>query len=292
MRLGQMSFSGMFSYIPPTSIEIHTAPGFCIGEHIKPQDFTKVDLNQYLQNYESRRARAFERDEYFPEVIRHKVKVYVYCSPCACQIATALDVCQHTGTYLLVTFHIRIDYRQATSCCAPSSSLDGICSAIDHLKDVEKSDLYGIEPTELDRIKLIDRRWMELEEYRTGELEGAPESSPESHLTRIANYHRGAEDVAGIVILGEADYCVPLLGAHPFPSFEAGSRLRENMMFMLEQKYSHVMRGAWQRSYLGTYSSKPPITRNPSLPTTVDKRQSDDTPEEKSKRPKTQIAGQ
>ncbi|KAL8791869.1 MAG: hypothetical protein Q9195_005531 [Heterodermia aff. obscurata] len=290
MRLGERSLLEKYSYVTRGGIRAHTAPGYRIGENIEPEDFTHIDLGQYLQNHESLRARAAENGEYLPEeVIRYKVKIYVYCSPCACQIATALDICKHTGTSPLVTLHIRIDYRQATSCCAPSSGIDGISSVIDHLKDIERKDNDFFLSS---RVPLIDRCWLEQMEYCAGEPEEAPASSPESQMTRIVNYHSGAKDVAAVVILGEADYCVPLLGARPLPSFEMGSRFRENMMFMLEQTRSKALGRHWQRSYLGTYSSKSPIIGKPSLPATVDKRQSDDEPEEKNKRPKTMIDGQ
>ena len=286
-----MSFSPDHSYIAPLSIKTRTAPGYRIGRHIDPQEYTSADLNQYLQNHELLRARAAEGRKELPEdVIRHKVKVYVYCSPCACQIATALDVCQFTEKSPFVTFHVRIDYRQATSCYAPSSSLDGVCSVIDHLKSIERTDDIQVSSYEIDRIRLIDRMWLEQEEYRAGELDEALEYSPESQITRIVNYHLDVANVAAIVILGEADYCVPLLNIHPFPSFEAGSRLRENMMFMLRRRYSPAGAWQWQRSYLASYSSKPPIIRNPSLPATVDKRQPEDPIGEKNKRPKTSIA--
>ena len=290
MRLGALSFSRNYSYIAPRSVQTQTAPGYRIGEYIEPQDFTYVDLNQYLNNYDSIRARALEEDGTSPaEVIRHKVKVYVYCSPCACQIATALDICQYTGPSPFITFHIRIDYRQVTSCCAPLSGIDGICSVIDHLRDRERNDEahYAFYP---DRIKFIDREWLDQEEYRAEELQEDPKSSRESQILRIVKHHGKAENVAGVVVLGEADYCVPLLGADPFPSIEPGSRARENMMFMLTQEHSGAWH--WQRRYLGNYSSKPPIFQNPSKPASIDKRQSEDTSEEKNKRPKTLIAGQ
>ena len=288
MQLGVLLFSRNHSYIAPRSTETQTAPGYRIGEHIKPQDFTDIDWDQYLHNYESIRARAYELGEELPtDVRRHKVKVYVYCSPCACQIATALDICEYTESSLFVTFHVRIDYRQASSCCAPLSGIDGICSVIDYLKNLESSGTYLLD---LNRIRLIDRKWMEQEEYGAEELQEELESTPESQIARIVNYHHQEEKVAGVVILGEFDYCVPLLGAEPFPSVETGSRIRENMIFMLTQKISDKY--SWQRSYLGTYSSKPPILQNPSLPASVDKRQSEDTSEERNKRPKTVIAGQ
>ena len=292
MRLGEMSFSPKYSYIAPFSNETRTAPGYRIGKHIEPQEFASIDLNEHLNDQEALRLQAAHIGVRPPEeVIRYKVKVYVYCSPCACQIATALDICQLTEKSPFITFHIRIDHRQATSCCAPSLTLDGVCSVINHLKAIERNGTQTLSHG-LERIRLIDRMWMEQEDYRAGELDEAPEYSPESHITRIVNYHLDAANVAAIVILGEADYCVPLLNVHPFPSFEAGSRLRENMMFMLRQAGSQAVGIHWQRSYLASYSSKPPINRNPSLPATVDKRQSEDTVGEKNKRPKTSIAGQ
>ena len=292
MRLGELSFSPDHSYIASLSIKTRTASGYRIGRHIDSQEYTSASLNQYFQNHELLRARAAEgRKELSEDVIRHKVKVYVYCSPCACQIAIALDVYQFTEKSSFVTFHVRIDYRQATSCYAPSSSLDGVCSVIDHLKSIERSDDIQVSSYEIDRIRLIDRMWLEQEEYRAGELDEALEYSPESQITRIVNYHLDVANVAAIVILGEADYCVPLLNIHSFPSFEAGFRLRENMMFMLRQRYSPAGAWQWQRSYLASYSSKPPIIRNPSLPATVDKRQPEDPIGEKNKRPKTSIAG-
>ena len=288
MRLGQMSFSPKNSYIAPFSVRMQTAPGYRIAEHIQPQDFTSVDLDDYLTNREALQARAADNGDDLPEeAIRHKVKIYVYCSPCACQIATALDVCQYSVKSPFVTFHIRVDYRQATSCCLPSSTVDGICSIIDYLKGIERTNNPNF--VHIERMRLLDRTWMEQEEYRAAELEETPEASPESQITRIFSYHHRADDIAAIVILGEADYCVPLMRAQPFPPFEAGSRLRENMMFMLKQDLTCTR---WLRSYLASYSSKPPITRNSSLPVTVDKRSSEEITEEKNKRPKTLIAGQ
>lgn len=285
MRLGEMAFLPECSYITPRSVKLFTAPGYRIGKYIEPQDFTVVDLDEQLKyRVHQSASEGYERAELAEE--QYRVKVYVYCSPCACQIATALDICRYRARSPFITFHIRIDYLLATSCCAPSSGIDGICSVIDRLVGVETNES---EPL-IRGMQAMDREWLEQTVDRAGELEEASESSPESEITRIVGYHSGEKKLAAIVILGETDYCVPLLSVRPFPSFEAGSRFRDNMMFMLKQTTESP--GQWRRSYLATYSPKPPIIRTSSLPATVDKRQSDDTPEEKNKRPKTIRAGQ
>ncbi len=107
LRLGEMSFQREYSFIAPGSFLTQSAPGYRITKHIEPSRFNWGHL----------------RDN-----------VYIYCPPCACQVATALDICQYRDSKDKVEFIIRIDPQQITSCSMSASRIEGLISVIEQLK--------------------------------------------------------------------------------------------------------------------------------------------------------------
>lgn len=93
--IGTMSFDTRHSFIADRSIQTRSAPGYRITNHIDPSRFALVDLDTYVERREAILAHAIENGDPTPndeEEIRHRVKVYIYCPPCACQVATALAI--------------------------------------------------------------------------------------------------------------------------------------------------------------------------------------------------------
>ena len=87
--------------------------------------------------------------------------------------------------------------------------------------------------------------------------------SPTNQLAHIAELHKGEELCAAIVLLGKADYLVPLMGVPPFRQFEPGRVPRETQLFRywqdLEKKSSSKSWSLfWRRDPMGTFSTAPP----------------------------------
>lgn len=217
---------------------------------------------------------------------RYHVKVYIYCAPCACQVATALIICQYRDKNDLVDFCIRLDYRQMTSCSASVSRIEGLIAVIHHLKETEKRDLHSGE-YEAEQLKAFDREWLEREVYDCTEEDGLATLSPIAQLARIATLHEKEESCAAIILLGEADYHVPLMGVPPFRPFEPGRLPMETQMFRNFQKYHRQLgKWSWERDYMGTYSPKDPLPPRRPAPSGSDTTQTLESAQRGSKRPR------
>lgn len=258
LRLGTMSFKRQYSFISLGSILTRSAPGYRITNHIHPSRFTNVDLGKYVRDQADIKAHAMANDEPVPEEDGHyRVKVYVYCPPCVCQVATALDLCENRDNKTFVEFCIRIDHRQMTSCSASGSRIEGLISVIEYIKEEER--LGAWEENVIERLKAIDREWLERQIYDYTEEDRLATLSPANQLARIAELHKVDTSCAAIILLGEADYCIPLIGAPPFPPFEPGRVPRETQLFRFWKHFS--LEGGcsvYEREYMGTYSPKAP----------------------------------
>ena len=260
-----MSFVGGNSFIAPGSVQTRSAPGYRITKYIHPSNFTYVDLEKYVENQNAMRAHAIANDEVAPEDHdRYHVRVYIYCPPCACQIATALDICLYRDKKDFVEFYIRIEHRLKTCCSASSSRIEGLVSVVDYITRTEigSSQL----DTTVEKLKVIDREWLERQIYDYTEADRFETLSPADQLTRIARTHRFSPNpsVAAIIMLGEVDYNVPLMVAPPFRPFESGRLPRENQLFRNWLGFQC----SWEREFLGTYSAKYPLP--PKRPAPVD----------------------
>jgi len=144
-------------------------------------------------------------------------------------VAAALDICKSVKMYPYLDVRIRVDYRQLTSYSMSSSRINGLASLIGYIKSQEsRSDLTDYECA---RLKAIDRQWLEQVYYDYEEEVQVKMPSPESQLSHIVRSHRNDQLCAAVVILGEADFCVPLMSATPFPPFKTGKIPQETQLY-------------------------------------------------------------
>lgn len=284
--LGKMSFIGKKGFIAPVSFQTRSAPGYRITRYIDPSIFTSVDLEKYANDQNAIRAHAIAN---YPEDHgRFHVKVYIYCPPCACQIATALDICLYRDKKDFVDFCIRVDHRLKTSCSASSSRIEGLVSVIDYITSRETGDsLADLTDKTIERLKAIDREWIERQIYDYTEADRFQTLSPASQLARIARLHEKEYSMAAIIMLGGADYSLPLMKARPFCPFESGRLPRENQIFRNLQSYKYSPSNPlWKREFLGTYSAKDPLPPNRPAPVDSNTAQTSEGVQRGSKRPR------
>ena len=284
--LGEMSFDRKYSFIASGSVLTRSAPGYRITRHIDPSAFTSADLEKYIETQEQILAHRLAADEPVPnEESRYRVKVYIYCPPCACQVATALDICQYSDKKSFVEFYIRIDHHQMCSCSSSISKIDGLISVIEFVKKSEGKDLG--QGFFVDRLKTIDRDWLERQIHNYAEEDRLSTLSPANQLARIAEFHKREESCAAIIQLGEADYCVPLMGVPPFRPFEPGQLPRETWLYRLQQNKVVSPRDeiwTWEREYMGTYTPKAPLPPRQPPFAKLDKIKADESAERGTKR--------
>ena len=287
-NLGTMSFSQKHSFITPGSVRTRSAPGYRIAKHIDPVNFTRTgfthaDLDKHIQDRNAIKADAIANDESEPEDDdRYHVRVYIYCPPCACQIATALDICRYRNKNDFVDFFIRIDHRQKTCCSASFSSVEGLISVIDYIKEREKNNPF-MENREVARLGAIDREWIERNIGDHIEEDHLATLFPASQLARIA---KEVTNCAAVVMLGEADYSIPLMGVPPFRPLESGPLPRETYIFRNEQKFSPSGKWCWDRVFMGTYTSSDPLPPKRPAPIGSDTIQTPESTQRSSKRPR------
>lgn len=269
LRVGEMSFNSKYSFIAPGSFRTGSAPGYRITRHIDPSRFTNADLENYIETREKIVAHSLATAKPVPEEDgRYRVRVYIYCPPCACQIATALDICQFSDKKSFVEFYIRIDNQKMCSCAVSVSGIHGLISVMDFVKSRE-AETYNSDYA-VNRLKNIDRDWLERVIYNYAEEHLMSTLSPTNQLARIAEFHVNEKSCAAIIQLGEADYCVPLMRAPPFPPFEPGQLPKETELYRICQQSRYVLsRGpfwTWEREYMGTYTQRAPLpSRQPPL---------------------------
>ena len=284
-NLGWMSFQQQYDCVAPGSVQTHSAPGYRIAKYIDPVNFTYANLETYYENRDALKANAVAKGEDVPEDDgRYHVRVYIYCPPCACQIATALNICQYRDKNDLVDFVIRIDHRLKTCCSASFSRVEGLVSVIDYVKEREKSG--RLEHREVARLETIDREWVEQNIFDYTEEGDLATISPVNQLGRIAGLHKGEKSCAAIVMLGEADYSIPLMGVPPFSPLESGTLPRETYIFKNTQKYSNPGRWYWDRVCIGTYTSRNPLPPKRPAPIASDTVQTPESIQRGSKRPR------
>ena len=281
-NLGLMSFQEQYDFVAPGSVRTRSAPGYRITKYIDPKKFTYADLESYYENQNALKANAVAMGETVPDDDgRYHVRVYIYCPPCACQIATALGICVYRHKKDLVDFVIRIDHRLKTCCSASFSRFEGLVSVIDYIKEREK--IEKLFDWEVAKLEAIDREWVErrvsdyTEEHHLATLSSA------SQLARIAGFHKGEKSCAAIVMLGEADYSIPLMGAPPFPPLESGPLPRETHIFRNEV---NINRWQWDRVFLGTYTPRNPLPPKPPAPRSLDTAKTSESAQRGSKRPR------
>ena len=261
-----------------------SSPGNWIAQEINPQKFTNIDLEKNTGQYQTLLALAIENGESAPpESDIFAVKVYIYCAPCVCQIATAVNIGLKANEPRNLNVRIRVDFRLGTSCSMSSSRLDGLTSSIDYIKIQERQSLM------VEVLKLFDRQWMEQsifddddddhEDKHQNHTTAPSLGSDFSHIVRV---HSEDELTGPIVILGEADFCIPFMGAPPFPPFKPGRMPKETQIYQHMQKYTTNYR--WCRQFLGTYTQQEPLEKKRPSNAMSDTRVGNDESEPQAKR--------
>ena len=212
------------------------------------------------------------------------VKVYIYCPPGACQLATALDICVYRDQKDLVDFVIRIDHRLKTCCSASFSRVEGLLSVIDYIREREKRDT--LDDWEVARLEAIDREWVDQQIIDYTEDDHLASLSPASQLIRIAGFHKDEKSCAAIIMLGEADYSIPLMGVPPFRPLDPRNLPRENHIVRNLQKKSQSGVWYWDRESIGTYTSRNPLPPKRPAPITSDTLETPESTQRGSKRPR------
>ena len=282
-----MSFSEKYSFIAPGSVRTRSAPGYRIFKHIDPANsnrtgFTRAELDKHIQDHNAIKADAIANGDSEPEDNDlYHVRVYIYCPPCACQIATALDICRYRNKNNFVYFFIRIDHRLKTCCSASFSSVEGLISVIDYIKEREKSNT--LRGREVARLGAIDREWIERNIGDYTEEDHLAMLPPASQLKRIA---KEGMDCVAVIILGEADYSIPLMGVPPFRPLDSGPLPRETYIFRHEQKILSSREWYWDKVFMGTYTSSDPLPPKRPAPIGSDTIQMPESTQRASKRPR------
>lgn len=288
MNLGDMSINHSVanSFLAPGSLQTGSAPGYRVGKRINAQEFFEVDLAAYREAQDAQRTRYLRDNGELPDQFSpYVVDVYIYCPPCACQIATALDICIYNQKSPFVEFHIRVDHGRPASCCPSMSNIDGLISLVEYLKKEETVTYMGSSFVQI--LKAFDREWLDQAIYHADEKTIVQTPSPNDQLTQIVRHHFKDEYTAAIVILGEADYCIGLMDAGPFPPIASGTVLRENRMFMMYQRYVTPHPGwQWEREYVGDYSPKAPTVSSRSATSSWKDVETEKSPVEGRKRPR------
>ena len=138
---------------------------------------------------------------------------------------------------------IRVDYRLSTSCSISSSRINGVVSLIDHIKS-EESKSHVSEYADK-QLEAIDRQWLEQIFYDYEEEVQITTPSPATQLSHIFSPHKNKELYTAIIILGEADYCIPLVESPPFPPFKPGKTPQETQLYRLTQNNIQTTHWSW-----------------------------------------------
>lgn len=293
MNLGLMSFNTYtHCFIAAGSRRTGSSPGHWIAEDIEPQKFTLVDLERSAEARRVLQAHAIEQGG--PVLLPERefsVTLYIYCPPCACQVAAAFAIWQSAIKSRYLHVRIRVDYRQSTSCSMPSSRIAGVASLIDYIKSLEpKPDLSD---DYIALLRAFDRQWLEQSYYHYKEEVHITTPSPTNRLLHVIRAHRNEPLTADIVILGEADYCISFMGAAPFPPLPRRSP-RETELYKAIQHWTGPpsRQWVWQRHYMGTSSQKKTLKRKRPLHVTLGTEADGHKSEPRSKRSDTSNPGQ
>ncbi|KAL8643425.1 MAG: hypothetical protein Q9226_008385 [Calogaya cf. arnoldii] len=265
--LGRRSFDVTQSFIPAMAQTTRSFPGQWIGKLIDPRRFTFMDFDRYEEYLHSMDSREINDGSEVTSTGRFSAQVYLYCAPCSCQVSSALQVAWSLGQFPHLDACVRVDYRLQSSCSISSSGIIGIQSVISYVKELENS--VELSRSESARLKVIDRQWLEQAVYNYEDEPQTMSESPANKLSHIVSDPYREQKCAALIILGEADYCIPLVGAPPFPPLSKGKVPRETELYRMSQRQVEGKR-YWVRQYKGTYTAKPPPAKKRRLPMTLD----------------------
>ena len=178
--------------------------------------------------------------------------MYISCPPCACQIQTALAICQGNGVSPLLEVSICIDYRLPSSCVRSGQALYRLISIERKIKNIttDHADL----PT-VPKGNSIDCPWLERRSFQLEQ--GASESSfAEDPSGVVLDMIRNAEvcrSTTGMVISGEMD-CFNSMLEDVFMT-RSPRKPRETDLYELISTWDPVHRVYnWRHHYMGAYS--------------------------------------
>ena len=176
-------------------------------------------------------------------------KIYLYCAPCSCQIASALKVIfSEAPGYLWMPFSVRIDYRLQATCCAENEA-KRVNSCISFLKYIKMA------KNRQEIFKFVDTGWLDQAIYHYTRNSPQPISPPEI-LATILKTHQSERDIMAIIILGETDYTIPMMNAPPFPQPDPSDSPQDSQIHMLSQVPVQGSSGEimqWHRRYIGSF---------------------------------------
>lgn len=215
-----------------------------ISKTLDPSRFTSVDLDDLM-------GKADDQLTALNKLALPVATVYIYCAPCACLLATAFDICKkvdsRTTTYF--QFVVRPDDRLVSNCCSQKDRSLGLVSIIERIRDIESSTSLT------NHLCYIDRTWVEQRLYELEEETDQPQVTGKIAEMggKVLSSHNSEEKTAGIVILGELEYCLPIIRSPPFPS---NPRIpKETEIFQMKNRIINK-KYEWVRTFLGTYTAK------------------------------------
>jgi hypothetical protein len=206
--------------------------------------------SEYVDMFEGiRNSSSYE----FQELATHRINqmlpfgtIYILTSPCQLAIWTAVDIADALNNDHIRAV-VRVDDRISSSCFPTTADrIVVLQSMLAHLDTLEP---YVGWPW-----KYVDRTWLDQKLYLL-----------ESDFTATGSYLRMSNTIdifskenyedpfAGLIIVGEVDFCIPLLQAEPFPWTPRVPREYEI--------YETTCRGLeYHRKYTGRLAPRPPPT--------------------------------
>ena len=99
----------------------------------------------------------------------------------------------------------------------------------------------------------------------------SPDNDAVTHQPTLSHFqtHTNEDLCAAIIIIEEADYCIPLMGSAPFPPFKPRRMSQETQLYRSNQDYRPLGNWHWQRHYMGSYTPKEPPTKKRPAPMTL-----------------------
>lgn len=181
-------------------------PNLSRSDNFQPYAYTNIFENIHncssneLQNLVAEQLKAM-----YPFGI-----IYVHTSPCQWAIQTAIDIAAARNCEQLKAT-VRVDDKISSSCFQSAAGrIVALQSLLAHLDTLEPNN--GSDWKYLDRIWL-DQRLYSLE----SDFTIADTTLSRSSIRDIFSEENYPDPFAGLVIVGEVDFCTPLLQAEPFP---------------------------------------------------------------------------
>lgn len=175
--------------------------------------------------------------------------IYIHTNPCQCAIQTALCIADALNDDYLKAV-VRIDERISSSCFRSiADRIVVLQSMLAHLDTLEP--FAG--PSSKSLWRHMDRTWLDQRLYTLESDLTTEDSSAMSSATDIFSEENYPNHFAGLIIVGEVDFCTPLLQAEPFPWTQRFPRKCEVF------EISHIA-SEYSRKYVGRFVARPPIT--------------------------------